>query len=159
MGYLTPWSWALLERPPVVQPLKKFSAFIYGTRRFITAFMRALHWSLSWVRPFQSIPTHPIFQNPCSWGLRHVKWVISNGLQRNHLNQYSNINIAFYTSLGTIRKLMFINMLEVSHTDQSPCPCYEIHAEGVSAVMPRLVYSIYTFSLCLWFLFLGVDVH
>jgi hypothetical protein len=29
------WSWALLEKLPIVQPLKKFPAF-YGTRRFIT---------------------------------------------------------------------------------------------------------------------------
>jgi hypothetical protein len=40
------WSRALLEKLPTVQPLKKFSAF-YGTRRFITVFTRALHWSLS----------------------------------------------------------------------------------------------------------------
>jgi hypothetical protein len=39
------WSWALLEKLPIVQPLKNFRAF-YGTRRFITAFTRALHWSL-----------------------------------------------------------------------------------------------------------------
>jgi hypothetical protein len=34
------------EGPPVVQPLDTFLAF-YGTRRFITAFTRTLHWSLS----------------------------------------------------------------------------------------------------------------
>jgi hypothetical protein len=34
-----------LEKPPVVQLLKKFSAF-YGTQRFITVFTEALHWSL-----------------------------------------------------------------------------------------------------------------
>jgi hypothetical protein len=34
---LTPWSWSLLERPPVVKPLENFPAF-YGTWRFITAF-------------------------------------------------------------------------------------------------------------------------
>jgi hypothetical protein len=34
------------EKPPVTQPLKNFPAF-YGTRRFITMFTRALHWSLS----------------------------------------------------------------------------------------------------------------
>jgi hypothetical protein len=39
---LTPWSWALLERPPVVQLLKNFSAF-YETRSFITLFTRALY--------------------------------------------------------------------------------------------------------------------
>jgi hypothetical protein len=48
------WSWALLEKPPIVQPLMNFPAF-YGTRRFITVFTRALHWSLSWAR---SIPSY-----------------------------------------------------------------------------------------------------
>jgi hypothetical protein len=32
----------------------------YGTRRFITVFTRALHWSLSWARSIQFIPSHPI---------------------------------------------------------------------------------------------------
>jgi hypothetical protein len=53
------WSWALLEKLPIVQPLKNFPAF-YGTRRFITVFTTALHWSLSWARSIQSIPSHPI---------------------------------------------------------------------------------------------------
>jgi hypothetical protein len=39
-------SGALPEKLPIVQPLKNFPAF-YGTRRFITVFTRALHWSLS----------------------------------------------------------------------------------------------------------------
>jgi hypothetical protein len=45
--------------PTVGQLLKNFSAF-YGTRRFITMFARAHHWSLSWSRWIQSIPTHAI---------------------------------------------------------------------------------------------------
>jgi hypothetical protein len=49
------WSWALLEKPPIVQPLRNFPAF-YGTRTFITVFTRAFHWSLSWARSIQSIP-------------------------------------------------------------------------------------------------------
>jgi hypothetical protein len=53
------WSWALLEKPPILQLLKNFPAF-YGTRRFITVFTRALHWSRSWARSIQSIPSHPI---------------------------------------------------------------------------------------------------
>jgi hypothetical protein len=52
-------SWALLEKPPTVQLLKNFPAF-YGTRRFITMFIRALYWSLSWARSIQSTPSHPI---------------------------------------------------------------------------------------------------
>jgi hypothetical protein len=39
------WSWTPLEKVQIVQPLKKFPEF-YGTRRFITVFTRALHWSL-----------------------------------------------------------------------------------------------------------------
>jgi hypothetical protein len=35
-----------LEKPPVAQPLKNVRIF-YGTRRLITLFTRALHWSLS----------------------------------------------------------------------------------------------------------------
>jgi hypothetical protein len=56
---LTPCSWTLLEKPPVVQLLKNFPKF-YGTRRFITVFTRALHWSLSWARWIYFIPPHPI---------------------------------------------------------------------------------------------------
>jgi hypothetical protein len=45
-GGLTPWSRGLLEKLTVSQLVKKFPAF-YGTRRFITAFTRARHLSLS----------------------------------------------------------------------------------------------------------------
>jgi hypothetical protein len=43
---LASWGWALLEKPPVAQPLKNFPIF-YGSRKLITVFTRALHWSLS----------------------------------------------------------------------------------------------------------------
>jgi hypothetical protein len=39
---LAPWSRVLLEKLTVPQLVKKFPAY-YGTRRFITAFTRALH--------------------------------------------------------------------------------------------------------------------
>jgi hypothetical protein len=54
---LAAWRLALLEKKPVVQLLKN-SPTIYGTRRFITVFTRALHWSLSCVRSIS--PYHPI---------------------------------------------------------------------------------------------------
>jgi hypothetical protein len=56
------WRWALLEKLPIVQPLKNFPAF-YGTRRFITALTRALHWSLSWAKSIQSPPSHPVLRS------------------------------------------------------------------------------------------------
>jgi hypothetical protein len=55
------WSWALFEKPSVVQLLKNFPAF-YGTRKFVTVFTRALHWSLSWTRSIQSTPSNLISQ-------------------------------------------------------------------------------------------------
>jgi hypothetical protein len=65
-------SWALLQKPPVVELLKNFPAF-YGTRRFITVFTRALHRSLSWARSIQSTPSHfskihfNVVHPPTSW--------------------------------------------------------------------------------------------
>jgi hypothetical protein len=59
------WSWALLEKLPILQLLKNFPAF-YGTWWFIAVFTRALHWSLSLARLIQFIPSHPI-QDPFSF--------------------------------------------------------------------------------------------
>jgi hypothetical protein len=58
-NWLTPWSRVCLEKLVVTQLVKKFPAF-YGTRRFITVFTRARHWSLSWARCIQSTTFHPI---------------------------------------------------------------------------------------------------
>jgi hypothetical protein len=49
-------SWALLEKPPILQLLKTFPEF-YGIRMFITVFTRAIHWSLSWTTLIQSLTT------------------------------------------------------------------------------------------------------
>jgi hypothetical protein len=46
-----------------MKPLDSFQAF-YGTRRFITAFTRALHLPLSFAGPLQSIPTIHSLQYP-----------------------------------------------------------------------------------------------
>jgi hypothetical protein len=59
---LTPWNW-VLAKPPVIQLLKNFLT-VYGTRRLITVFKRALHWSLTWGRIIQSIPPHSISLRP-----------------------------------------------------------------------------------------------
>jgi hypothetical protein len=73
------WSWALLGKLAIVQPLKKFPAF-YGTRRFITVFTRSLQWSLSWARSIQFIPSYlskihfNIVHLPTSWS---SQWSLS----------------------------------------------------------------------------------
>ena len=57
--YITTGSRVLLEKLTVSQLVQKFPAF-YGTRKFITVFIRVRHLSLSWTSSIQSIP-------PTSW--------------------------------------------------------------------------------------------
>ena len=57
LSRLTAWSRVLLEKLTGSQLVKKFPAF-YGTQRFIIAFRRAGHLSLSWARSVQSMPYH-----------------------------------------------------------------------------------------------------
>jgi len=55
---LNPWSRVLLEKLAGSKLVKKFPAY-YGTLRFITAFTRSRHLSLSWARSTQSmLPSH-----------------------------------------------------------------------------------------------------
>jgi hypothetical protein len=56
---LTQWSRILLEKLIVSQIVKKFLAF-YRNRKFITAFIKARRWSLSWARCIQYTLFHPI---------------------------------------------------------------------------------------------------
>jgi len=55
---LTPCSRALFEKLICSQLVEKFPAF-YRNRRFIAAFTRSRHLSLSWARSIQSISSHP----------------------------------------------------------------------------------------------------
>jgi hypothetical protein len=72
-------SWALLEKLSTVQLFKDFPAF-YGTRRFITAFTRALHWFLFWARSIQSIPSHPICLRSILILSTHLRLGLHSGL-------------------------------------------------------------------------------
>jgi hypothetical protein len=71
---LTSWSWALLEKLPVVQLLSNFPA-IYGTRRFITVFTRTLHRSLSCAKSIQSIPSNPLALSKIHFNIIHPTYV------------------------------------------------------------------------------------
>jgi hypothetical protein len=52
-----PWSKVLPEKLTGPQLVRKFPAF-YGNRRFMTAYTRARHLSLTWSRSIQPIPPH-----------------------------------------------------------------------------------------------------
>jgi hypothetical protein len=57
LALLTPWSRVVLEKLTVTHLLKKFPSF-YGTRKSITVFTRARHWSVSWATFKPSSHTH-----------------------------------------------------------------------------------------------------
>jgi hypothetical protein len=98
---LTSWSWALLEKPPIVQLLKNFPIF-YEIQKFITVFTRTLHWSLSWARLIQSIPPHPV-------SLRYIL-TLSTHLRFTSLSYLYGTHSPFFT-LFTFR----------GNDDRGPC--------------------------------------
>ena len=79
MDLLTPWSRVLPEKLTGSQLLKKFPAF-YGTRRFITAFTKARHLSLSWARSIQYIPQHPTSWRSILILFSHLRLGLTSGL-------------------------------------------------------------------------------
>jgi hypothetical protein len=60
---LPPWSRVLHEKLTGTQLVMKFPPY-YGIRRFITAFTRARHLSLTWATVIQSINPHPTSWRP-----------------------------------------------------------------------------------------------
>jgi len=77
---LNPWIRVLLEKVIGSQLVKKFPAF-YENRRFIAAFTRARHPSLSWASPIQSMSLHPttrrsisILSPICAWVFQVVSF-------------------------------------------------------------------------------------
>jgi hypothetical protein len=67
-----------------MQPLEKFTP-LYGTRRFYTEFIKALHLFLSWARLIQSTLPHPM--SPRSTHLRfgHSSGLFPSGFPTNNL--------------------------------------------------------------------------
>jgi hypothetical protein len=79
---LTPWSRVLPEKLKHPELLKKSPAF-YGTRRFITAFTRARHLSLSLARLIQSMPPHPTSRRSILILSSHLRLGLPSKLEHN----------------------------------------------------------------------------
>jgi hypothetical protein len=73
------WSWALHEKPPVVQLLKNFTE-LYGTRMFITVFTKSLHFSLSWATQIHFISSYPISLKSILILSTHLRLGLPSGL-------------------------------------------------------------------------------
>jgi hypothetical protein len=124
---LTTWSWALLEKPPIVQLLKNFQAF-YGTRRFITMFTKAPptgpypqphqsnphHTILSLLRPILILPTHQHLRLasglfPAGFPTNLVLWTIVRRKRKEFEGDWRHLELQNYhsndsLSLNTLHK-------------------------------------------------------
>jgi hypothetical protein len=122
------WIWAFLEKLPILQPPKNFSA-CYGTRRFITAFTRALHWSLSWSRSIQSLPSHPISLKSILILSTHLRFGLPSSLYPSGFP--TNILYAFL----------------VTHI-RATCPTHFILPDVIILIILGEEYKLWSSSLC-----------
>jgi hypothetical protein len=59
---------------------QKISCFLYGTRRFITVFTKACHWTLSWGSRIQFAPSIPISLRSILMLSSHLRLGLPSGL-------------------------------------------------------------------------------
>jgi hypothetical protein len=124
---LTPCSWGLLLKLPVVQ-LLKYPPIFYGTWLFITVFRRILHWSLSWVRIIHSLSSNHI-------SLKYIL-ILSTHL---HLSLRSGIfPSGFYTYLYAF----------LSSSIRAACPAHLIHLDLIILIIFDKDYKHWSFLLC-----------
>jgi hypothetical protein len=76
---LTPWCRILFEKL-VVTHLVKNILLSYGTRRFITVFTQARHWTLSWASWIQFAPSIPISLRSMLMLPSHLRLGLPSGL-------------------------------------------------------------------------------
>jgi hypothetical protein len=124
-------SWTLLEKLPIVKPLKYFPAF-YENRRFITAFTRALYLSLSWARSIQSIPSHPISLRSNLILSTHIRLGLPSGLF--HFAFPTNILHAFLFSPFVLHALLISSFLTSVHF--ATCPNVSVSLFRLCGRMP-----------------------
>jgi hypothetical protein len=130
---LTPHSGVLLEKLTITQVVKTLPAF-YGIQMFITVSTTAHHWSLTWARWIQSIPSHPIYL----WSIlilsSHLSLCLPSGL----------------LPLGLLIKILYLFRISPMCTTHST---HLIFFVVITIVIPGKGYKLRSFSLCSTFLY------
>jgi hypothetical protein len=125
---LTLWSWAPLDRSPVVRPLDSLPAF-HWTWRFLTTFTSAPHLLLFWARPIQSTSPHPISQ-------------------RAILILFTEIRLGLHRGLFPCRFLTYNLYVFLFFPIRATCPTHLIHLYFISLIMLGEEYKSRSSSLC-----------
>ncbi|PNF44159.1 hypothetical protein B7P43_G00646, partial [Cryptotermes secundus] len=93
----------------------------YGTRRFVTVFTRALHWSLSWASSNQSIPPYPVSRRSILILSTHLQIGLPSGL----------FPSGFTTSSFSVVLITFISyMMAGGESTQLYSPLFEADIRG-----------------------------
>ena len=125
---LTPWRRVLLEKLTGLQLVKKFPTF-YGTWRFITAYTRVCHLSLSWASSIQSIPPHPTSWRSILILFSHICPGLPSGL--------------FHSGFPT--KTLYSPLLSPL---RATCPAHLICLDFITRTILGEVYRSLSYSLC-----------
>jgi hypothetical protein len=76
----TPWCKMVFQKADSHSACQTIACFIYGTRRFITMFTKARHWTLSWASRIQFAPSIPLSLRSILMLSSHLRLGLLSGL-------------------------------------------------------------------------------
>jgi hypothetical protein len=129
--------------------VKRFPAF-YGTWRFITAYIRALHWSLTWVRWIQSTTSHPITSGSVLILPPYLYLNIPNGLLPSvlHLPHRCHMSRPLYFGTYILLSILFSDTLKLCSSRRVTDQVSQIYKTTDNVFTLIFTFSVRLFLSC-----------